>query len=89
MRNKLLLTLAAGTLLMLGSAATADAQYYRSRSRCEQRIRQLERNVNHYERRDGYFSRNARRERQKLYETRRNCGYAWWSGRWIFPFPPR
>jgi hypothetical protein len=42
---------------------------------CERRIEALERNVRKFEQRFGYYSRQARHEREKLREARRSCGF--------------
>lgn len=64
---------------MLSSAADAQIRFgqpgYRYDRRCERRIRQLERNVEKYMHRYGYWSHHTQKEIRKLNETRRSCGY--------------
>jgi chromosome segregation ATPase len=78
MRGRFLLAFAAGAFLTLGGTAHAqfsDSRYDRSRygydSRCIERIQELERNVAKYERHGRWA--DARKERAKLNEARRNC----------------
>jgi hypothetical protein len=80
MNTRFLLLLAAGAFFMLGGSASAqhpDDRYRGAQydSRCAERIRELERNVAYYERRYGYNSIHARRERDKLRDTRYSCGF--------------
>ncbi len=65
MRVRTLLSVAAGAVMFMAGTASADS--------CRDRISQLERNVTKYER-DGRYN-DARLERQKLAQTRANCGY--------------
>jgi type II secretory pathway component PulJ len=74
MRGRLFLSLAAGALLMLGAASTAQADHRNDR-KCFERVRSEQNKLERDIRRHGFFSRQAQHRRERLAQLRRSCGY--------------
>jgi hypothetical protein len=71
-KSSLLLSLAVGTISMLGVGATAHAQY---RDSCPDTVGHDQREVDKAVDRYGYDSRQAQHERAELQRDAANCGY--------------
>ena len=72
-RKLMLVAVAFGGLLLLGTSGSASAQD--SRFRCEQRLHQEQFELDRAVARHGVYSRQADRERREIARLRYECGY--------------
>jgi len=73
-RNRWWLAATAGLLLSLAGAQPARADYGHDRRECERRIEKEEYKLEKEIRKHGWRSRQAERQREKLFRLRRECG---------------
>jgi len=74
-RNGLWLAAVAGFLLSLAGAQPARADYRHDRRECERKIDKEERKLEKEVRKHGWRSRQAERQREKIFRLRRECGF--------------
>lgn len=81
MKRKWFLLAAVGFLFTMAGAQPARADHRYERRECERKIEKQEHKLEREIRRHGFRSRQAQREREKLFHLRRECGFGYGWGR--------